>query len=107
MNSTDATDTNGRDRSGRFTAGNSFSRGRSSRSAELRKAFTEAVTDEDVAEIARSLVDLAKGGDIAAAKVVLDRCIGKVSITQAEPAEELSEGRNRVLEFVNMTSGNV
>ena len=41
-------------------------------------AFREAVSLEDIRDIARKLVDLAKAGNIAAAQVVLDRKMGRV-----------------------------
>ncbi len=75
--STDETELIGRNELGRFEPGNRCSANRSSRAAELKRAFAEAVTDSDVAEIARSLVKLAIDGDVQAAKLVLDRVCGK------------------------------
>jgi hypothetical protein len=65
--------------SGCFTAGNKFSRGNpfTQRLSAMRRAFAEAVTPEDVTEIARKLVVCAKGGDTTAAKLVLAYVVGK------------------------------
>lgn len=76
-NQTGETELIGRTELGRFGPGNQCSAGRSSLAAELRKAFTEAVTSDDIAAIARSLVKLAVDGDVAASKLVLDRVCGK------------------------------
>lgn len=46
---------------------------------EYRKALNEAVSAEDVKEIARMLVRKAKAGDLEAAKVILERTCGKVA----------------------------
>ena len=78
MESTDQTVMNGRSELGRFEPGNQFSKGRSNRAAELRQAFTEAVTVQDVQSIVKTLVRMAGDGDVAAAKLVLDRACGKV-----------------------------
>ena len=86
--STDQTAKNGRTQAGTFAPGNKAAAGRSSRSAELRRAFIDAVSLEDVQEIAAALVKSAKGGDIAAAKLLLDR-IGK-----GNPAADESNREN-------------
>lgn len=48
--------------------------------AALRSALLEAVTPADIAEVVASLVTQAKAGDIAAAKVLFDRCLGRVAL---------------------------
>lgn len=64
---------------GRFMPGNrcggSIPHG--SRLSEYRSALVDAVSADDLREIVVTLVQLAKSGDIDAAKVVLDRCLGK------------------------------
>ncbi len=64
---------------GRFLAGNrggpGYPYGR--RVAELRSALLDAVTPEDVRAIAATLVSAARGGDVAAAKEVLLRVLGR------------------------------
>ena len=64
---------------GRFAAGNTFGEGNPhhKRVAELRSALLDAISPEDVRAIVEQLVQKAKGGDLAAAREVLDRCLGK------------------------------
>lgn len=72
----------GRDASGRFAPGNPGGPGalaheRTKRARELRQALHDAVTPEDMAAVARALIDKAKSGDVAAARELLDRIIGR------------------------------
>lgn len=72
----------GRDASGRFAPGNPGGPGaiaheRTKRARELRQALHDAVTPEDMAAVARALIDKAKAGDVAAARELLDRIIGR------------------------------
>jgi hypothetical protein len=69
----------GRDSDGRFAAGNKFAAGNpfARRMARLRSRFLEAVTEDDLHTVARKLVDMAKGGDLAAAKLLLAYAIGQ------------------------------
>jgi len=71
-------DNGGRDRSGRFTNGNKGGPGNplAARSAKIRAALMKAVTVKDIVEIARKLVEKAKGGDLAASKILFDRVLG-------------------------------
>lgn len=95
---TDQTVPNGRQASGKFGPGNTFSAGRTSRAAELRRRFVDAVSLEDITEIAAALVAAAKGGDVACAKLVLER-IGKPTDDNGEQAD-IEESRNRILEML-------
>ena len=72
----------GRDADGRFVTGNQFSRGNpfSRRVNEIRSALMEAVTPEDVQAVVKALLAKAKKGDAAAAREVLDRCLGKAKV---------------------------
>src|SRR5205809_6619781 len=65
---------------GRFAAGNRGGPGNpfARRVAELRKAFVEAVTPEDLQKICQRFVTLAVFGDLAAAKFVLGYVPGKI-----------------------------
>lgn len=56
----------------------------------------EAIGPEDIAGIMRALVEKAKAGDIAAAKVVLERVFGRV--TDTETAERLEALEAALLE---------
>jgi hypothetical protein len=69
----------GRASNGRFTKGYAGGPGNpfGKRVAELRSALFDAVTVDDLREIVQTLVTLAKQGDIAAAKEVLERTLGK------------------------------
>lgn len=47
------------------------------RQAAMRNALLNAVTDEDVAAVARGMVNAAKGGDSSAANVLLRYTVGE------------------------------
>jgi hypothetical protein len=69
----------GRDALGRFTPGhkggpgNPFAR----RSAAIRSAFLNAISQQDLQAIVRTLVEKAKAGDLVAAKLILLWAIGR------------------------------
>ena len=67
---------------GRFAKGNAGGPGNpyARRVAELRSLILEAVTDDDLREIVKTLVKSAKDGDIAAAREVLNRLVGKPGV---------------------------
>ncbi len=70
---------NGRDLAGRFAVGNPGGPGNphASRVAALRAVLLDAVTDDDLRAIIAKLVTMAKGGDVAAGRELLDRLLGK------------------------------
>ena len=73
---------NGREAAtGRFATGNTFGEGNPhhKRVAELRSALLDAISPEDLRVIVGQLVQKAKSGDVAAAREVLDRALGKPS----------------------------
>lgn len=80
---------------GRFAPGNAGGPGNpyGQRVAELRAALLDAVTPDDLTAIIRRLVEAAKAGDVAAAKLVLDRLFGREPIlailTAAVPADDV------------------
>jgi hypothetical protein len=76
----------GRDDRGRFGPGNTAGRGNplARRVQRLRVALLEAVSEEDVAAVARALVEKAKGGDVAAARVLLERVLGPAEAADIE-----------------------
>jgi hypothetical protein len=69
----------GRDKHGRFAPGNTGGPGNplGGQVARLRSALVSAVSEEDMRDIIGTLVEKAKAGDVAAAKVVLERCLGR------------------------------
>jgi hypothetical protein len=70
---------NGRDARGRFAAGNLGGPGNpfARRTAKLRQALMDVVTDEDIKDIMAMLLFKAKSGDLAAAKLLLSYTVGK------------------------------
>ncbi len=84
-----------RDAQGRFLPGNPGGPGNphGAAVARFRSALMTAVTEEDLHEIARALVDAAKGGDVTAARLLLDRLLGPAEaidlLQRVEALEEL------------------
>ena len=71
---------NGRDsKTGKFTKGWKGGPGNpySKRIADLRSAFIEAVTEDDLHAIVRMLLEKAKGGDVAAGRLILEYTLGR------------------------------
>ncbi len=68
-----------RDERGRFAKGNPGGKGNPHARAvgKLRTALLEAVSEEELKTIVKKLVELARQGNVQAAKEVLDRCLGK------------------------------
>ena len=79
---------NGHDTNGRFAAGNQFGRGNphAATVARLRSALLSAVTEDDMRAVVGKLVTMAKGGDVPAIKLLLDRVLGKVVAIEEPPA---------------------
>ncbi len=83
---------------GRFLPGNGGGPGNpyAARVAELRSALLEAVTPGDLAAIVRSLVQAARSGDVAAAKLVFERVLGRPLeadiLDRLEALEQAREG---------------
>ena|SRR3990172_2127122 len=101
---------NGRDAGGRFVKGNPGGKGnpRAKQVADLRRTLLSAVTDDDLRRIVRMLIDKAVGGDVAAAREVLDRMLGKPKATveadvnlssDAGLAERLQRATERVAQI--------
>jgi hypothetical protein len=91
----------GRDASGRFAPGNPGGPGaiaheRTKRARALRQALHDAVTAEDIAAVARMLVERAKAGDVAAARELLDRIIGR-PLPAEPPKDDDGEGKQVVI----------
>ena len=73
----------GRAANGRFAKGNPGGPGNpfARQVAAMRQAFFVAVTTEDIAVIARAMIDKAKEGDVAAARIVLQYTLGRPAAT--------------------------
>ncbi len=69
---------NGRRSDGTFAAGHKFARGNplAQRVQKLRVELVKAIGKGDLAAIIFKMIDLAKNGDVQAAKLVFDRAIG-------------------------------
>ena len=67
-----------RDERGRFLPGNKGGPGNpyAKRVAALRRALLGAVSEQDLTDIISALVTKARSGDVAAAKILLDRVFG-------------------------------
>ncbi len=82
---------NGRSPGGQFGPGNSYGRGNPTlkKLGAMRRAVLDAVTAEDLEAIFTKLVAIAKTGDLAAAKMVVEYACGKpvapVTLTLDEP----------------------
>ncbi|MFO0846448.1 MAG: hypothetical protein U0797_29445 [Gemmataceae bacterium] len=83
---TPKTNPEGRDSNGRFAKGNAGGPGNpfARRVAQMRSLALEKVTDDDLAAILKKMVELAKEGDIPAAKLVLQYTLGK-PVSQPHP----------------------
>ena len=69
----------GRRKDGTFAAGNQAAKGNpfARQVARLRSVLLESVTENDLRAIVQAVLDKARGGDLAAAKMVFDYTTGK------------------------------
>jgi hypothetical protein len=83
----------GRDARGRFQKGNAGGPGNpfARRVAELRKVMLELVTDDELRIIVGQLMVMAKMGDLAAIKLVLQYSLGKPAATVDPDTVDLQE----------------
>src|SRR6202790_5020870 len=83
----------GRDARGRFQKGNAGGPGNpfARRVAELRKVLLELVTDDELRIIVGQLMVMAKMGDLAAIKLVLQYALGKPAATVDPDTVDLQE----------------
>ena len=91
-----------RDNRGRFAPGNQAAKGRrhphAARVQEWRSALTDAITPEDLHQVVRKLVELAKRGERWAVVELLDRCLGKCpnpKMSEPEPSDLIELGEQR------------
>ena len=78
MKAPSPSESNGRDSAGRFAPGNSASNGNphARRVGQLRSAMLAAVSEDDVRDVIKAMIKKAVDGDTAAARILLDRCLG-------------------------------
>jgi hypothetical protein len=90
---------NGRQSGGQFGPGNRFGRGNphAQRVHAVQAVIRDETNDDDLRAIWRRLLEMAKAGDLAAAKLVLDRVLGKVRDVEPEPPEPGSDEPRRVI----------
>jgi hypothetical protein len=100
MNNTPSTtEPNGRGPGGRFSPGNTFAVGNpyAKKVAQLRAALFRAVTAADLRAVVKKLVDVAKAGDVPAARLVLAYTLGEPQpfdlLERLETLEAAREGR--------------
>ena len=107
------TNASGRSQGGQFAPGNKLGRGNPHAQRHYRygQLFAEAVSDEDFKQIVRTVVKFAMAGDTTAAKIVLDRLMGRIpeaprdgGFGPAEVAEALLDAREKIR--ASMTSLN-
>jgi hypothetical protein len=86
---------NGRGPGGKFVSGNAGGPGNpfGRRTAELRTLLLHTVSDDDLRAIVGKLVELAKGGDMAAIREILTRTIGRSAETPDPDKMELEATR--------------
>ena len=79
MIGTNPDEQNGRDCAGRFAPGNRLGRPNllAGRVMRLRAKLLKAITPDDIEQVIRSVVEAAKRGDMAAAKLMLEYSVGK------------------------------
>ena len=84
------TSENGRTPRGQFGIGNKAAVGHSSKGKQLRAAVIRAISEEDIQGIVLTMIDLAIGGDIAAAKLILST-IGPPTEGDTTAAPEIND----------------
>ena len=99
---------------GRFAKGNPGGPGNplAKKANQLRVALSKAVTVADIRTIAKKMIDLAREGDIQAAKLVFDRALGPIvevdvieRIEALEAAEEARQNEHRQEQTAKAGSG--
>jgi hypothetical protein len=92
-------DANGRDARGRFGVGNRAAKGNpfARRVAQFRAAMFKAVKPDQIQAVVASLLKLAQGGDVPAARELLNRLLGP---PQAEDfVQRLDELEQRIAQL--------
>jgi hypothetical protein len=81
---TEADGNSERDDKGRFAPGNAGGPGNpfAAKTAQLRSALMDAVTDDDIQAVAQTLIQEARSGNVQAGRELLDRTLGKAHQTK-------------------------
>ena len=92
--------TSGRKSNGQFAEGNKCGTGNpyARRVARLRSALLDAVGENGLADIVQGMVTAAKGGDVAAAKLLLSYLLGKPADSVEPDYVEIHEKQLRSTE---------
>ena len=89
---------------GKFKKGNTAGKGKISPDAKhksnLTAAFNAAITENDILEVAKAMLEEAKEGNVKAADCILNRCLGK-------PVQPLSGEGGGPLEIVIVDYRNI
>ncbi len=72
------------------------------RKLEFAELFKAALTNQDIKDVAKSMLKEAKGGNVKAAQLVLDRCCGKV---KEEVSLSLSSDTQDFLDYMGENYG--
>jgi len=98
------TDRNGRDRKGRFAAGNQAAKGNPHQKAtqRFRATLMETVKPADFRAVVRKLVAKAKAGEPWAVKELLDRTVGRPVSADLIEQEEKPPYVVRVVNFADL-----
>ena len=71
------------------------------RALQFREAFFSTVTPDDVQSVISALLQKAKGGDLAAARWLLDRCLGTETLERWNSERDVAEAEtfDRIARF--------
>jgi hypothetical protein len=100
MKSPSTNGNNGRNTNGQFAKGNKHGTGNpyARRVAQLRSTLLDAVGENGLADIVQGMVSAAKGGDVAAAKLLLSYLLGKPTDAIEPDAVQIHEKQLRAKE---------
>lgn len=70
--------------------------------SEISTPLSDSVTKDDLKQIVRGLIEAAKGGDVAAAKLLFDRMFGKQTAltTRRVPTDDPSARKAKTMQIV-------
>ena len=65
------------------------------RAQQLRSAVLDAVSSNDIEAVFKKLIELAKAGNIQAARLLLDRACGKMAVDNSVPEVPADAGPDK------------